>query len=88
MSCFPPVKVALSLMCIDSFITGRLLIPYMRTFLHPKYLKSELWLIGSLVVEAIRMAERGDASPEDIDTAMELGAGYRESFRVWYIVHV
>ncbi|KAJ9111025.1 hypothetical protein QFC22_006621 [Naganishia vaughanmartiniae] len=30
------------------------------------------------VVEAIRMAERGDASPEDIDTAMELGAGYRE----------
>lgn len=24
------------------------------------------------------MAERGDASPQDIDTAMELGAGYRE----------
>jgi 3-hydroxyacyl-CoA dehydrogenase len=32
----------------------------------------------SRVVEAIRMAERGDASPQDIDTAMELGAGYRE----------
>jgi len=29
-------------------------------------------------VEAIRMVERGDASPEDIDQAMELGAGYRE----------
>ena len=27
------------------------------------------------------MAERGDATPHDIDTAMELGAGYRESFR-------
>lgn len=26
------------------------------------------------------MVERGDATPEDIDTAMELGAGYRESF--------
>ena len=25
------------------------------------------------------MVERGDASPEDIDQAMELGAGYRES---------
>lgn len=25
------------------------------------------------------MAERGDASPQDIDTAMELGAGYRKS---------
>lgn len=31
-----------------------------------------------LVVEAIRMIERGDATAEDIDTAMELGAGYRE----------
>lgn len=31
-----------------------------------------------VVVEAVRMAERGDASPHDIDTAMELGAGYRE----------
>lgn len=25
------------------------------------------------------MIERGDATAEDIDTAMELGAGYRES---------
>ena len=25
------------------------------------------------------MVERGDATPEDIDQAMELGAGYRES---------
>ncbi len=30
-------------------------------------------------VEAIRMVERGDATPEDVDTAMKLGAGYRES---------
>lgn len=28
-------------------------------------------------VEAIRMIERGDATAEDIDTAMKLGAGYR-----------
>jgi 3-hydroxyacyl-CoA dehydrogenase len=30
-------------------------------------------------VEAIRMVERGDATAEDVDTAMELGAGYRTS---------
>lgn len=30
------------------------------------------------LVEAIRMVERGDATPEDVDQAMELGAGYRE----------
>jgi 3-hydroxyacyl-CoA dehydrogenase len=24
------------------------------------------------------MVERGDATPEDVDTAMKLGAGYRE----------
>lgn len=29
-------------------------------------------------VEAVRMVERGDATAEDIDTAMEFGAGYRE----------
>lgn len=29
--------------------------------------------------EAVRMVERGDATFEDIDKAMELGAGYRES---------
>jgi len=28
------------------------------------------------MMEAIRMAERGDATPKDIDTAMKLGAGY------------
>ncbi|KAI5449759.1 hypothetical protein NCC49_004049 [Naganishia albida] len=33
-------------------------------------------LLIPYMLEAIRMAERGDASPEDIDTAMELGAGY------------
>jgi 3-hydroxyacyl-CoA dehydrogenase len=27
-------------------------------------------------MEAVRMLERGDASAEDIDTAMKLGAGY------------
>lgn len=32
------------------------------------------------LVEAIRMVERGDATPEDVDQAMELGAGYRMSF--------
>lgn len=33
-------------------------------------------LLVPYMMEAIRMAERGDASPEDIDTAMKLGAGY------------
>ena len=28
------------------------------------------------MLEAIRMVERGDATPEDIDTAMKLGAGH------------
>lgn len=28
------------------------------------------------MLEAVRMVERGDATPEDIDTAMKLGAGY------------
>ena len=27
------------------------------------------------LMEAIRMVERGDASPQDVDTAMKLGAG-------------
>ena len=27
------------------------------------------------------MAERGEATPEDIDTAMELGTGHREFHR-------
>lgn len=31
-----------------------------------------------MAVEAVRMLERGDATAEDIDTAMKLGAGYRE----------
>jgi 3-hydroxyacyl-CoA dehydrogenase len=26
--------------------------------------------------EAVRLVERGDATPRDIDTAMKLGAGY------------
>jgi 3-hydroxyacyl-CoA dehydrogenase len=29
------------------------------------------------IVEAIRMVERGDATPEEVDRAMELGAVYR-----------
>ncbi|KAJ3644559.1 hypothetical protein Zmor_022283 [Zophobas morio] len=33
-------------------------------------------LLVPYVAEAIRMMERGDASPRDIDTAMKLGAGY------------
>lgn len=33
-------------------------------------------LLVPYMMEAIRMAERGDATPEDIDTAMKLGAGY------------
>lgn len=28
------------------------------------------------MLEAVRLAERGDASKEDIDLAMKLGAGY------------
>ena len=28
------------------------------------------------MMEAVRMVERGDASPRDVDTAMKLGAGY------------
>nr|KIR88312.1 3-hydroxyacyl-CoA dehydrogenase [Cryptococcus tetragattii IND107] len=33
-------------------------------------------LLVPYLLEAIRMIERGDATAEDIDTAMELGAGY------------
>ncbi|KAK8853253.1 hypothetical protein IAR55_003955 [Kwoniella newhampshirensis] len=33
-------------------------------------------LLVPYLLEAIRMVERGDATPEDVDTAMELGAGY------------
>ncbi|KAF7464036.1 Hypothetical predicted protein [Marmota monax] len=33
-------------------------------------------LLVPYLIEAIRMHERGDASKEDIDTAMKLGAGY------------
>ncbi|GHJ86555.1 hypothetical protein NliqN6_2957 [Naganishia liquefaciens] len=33
-------------------------------------------LLLPYMLEAIRMAERGEATPQDIDTAMELGAGY------------
>jgi len=33
-------------------------------------------LLVPYIAEAIRMMERGDASPKDIDTAMKLGAGY------------
>jgi len=33
-------------------------------------------LLVPLLAEAIRMLERGDASPRDIDIAMKLGAGH------------
>ncbi|WVN90830.1 uncharacterized protein L203_106073 [Cryptococcus depauperatus CBS 7841] len=33
-------------------------------------------LLVPYLLESIRMVERGDATPEDIDIAMELGAGY------------
>jgi len=33
-------------------------------------------LLVPYMMEAIRLVERGDASPEDVDTAMKLGAGY------------
>jgi len=33
-------------------------------------------LLIPYMMEAVRMAERGEASPKDIDTAMKLGAGY------------
>merc|ERR1712244_153968 len=33
-------------------------------------------LLVPYMMEAVRMLERGDASAEDIDTAMKLGAGY------------
>lgn len=35
-------------------------------------------LLVPYMLEAARMVERGEATPEDIDTAMKLGAGYRE----------
>lgn len=33
-------------------------------------------LLVPYMMEALRLAERGDATPKDIDTAMKLGAGY------------
>ena len=33
-------------------------------------------LLVPYLFEAVHMHERGDASKEDIDTAMKLGAGY------------
>ena len=33
-------------------------------------------LLVPYIMEAMRMAERGDATPQDIDVAMKLGAGY------------
>ena len=37
-------------------------------------------LLVPYIMEAMRMAERGDASPEDIDTAMKLGAGITRDY--------
>lgn len=33
-------------------------------------------LLVPYMMEAVRMVERGDATPQDVDTAMKLGAGY------------
>lgn len=30
------------------------------------------------MMESLRLVERGDATKEDVDVAMKLGAGYRE----------
>jgi 3-hydroxyacyl-CoA dehydrogenase len=59
--------------CKDTpgFIVNRLLVPYLREYEKVRSL--------TCPVEAIRMVERGEATAEDIDQAMELGAGYRES---------
>lgn len=35
-------------------------------------------LLVPYMMEALRMVERGDATKEDVDTAMKLGAGYRK----------
>jgi len=37
-------------------------------------------LLVPYMLEAARMVERGEATPEDIDIAMQLGAGYRKSY--------
>ena len=33
-------------------------------------------LLVPYMMEAVRMVERGEATPRDVDTAMKLGAGY------------
>lgn len=33
-------------------------------------------LLVPYMMEAVRMVERGEATPQDVDTAMKLGAGY------------
>lgn len=40
---------------------------------YPRFIVNRL--LVPYMLEAIRMVERGDASAEDIDTAMKLGAG-------------
>ena len=37
-------------------------------------------LLVPYMLEALRLVERGDATKEDVDTAMKLGAGYRKFF--------
>lgn len=68
--------------CKDTpgFIVNRLLVPYMRTStsVSSSEALSRSRKSAYALVEAIRMVERGDATPEDVDQAMELGAGYRE----------
>lgn len=53
------------------FIVNRLLVPYKR-----KPAPFGTPCTHTAPVEAVRMVERGDATIEDIDTAMKLGASY------------
>ncbi|KAI6209313.1 Eukaryotic translation initiation factor 2A [Aphelenchoides besseyi] len=57
--------------CKDTpgFIVNRLLVPQM-------YVKYTFILNGTFRYEALHMAERGDATVKDIDTAMKLGASH------------
>lgn len=68
--------------CKDTpgFIVNRLNVPYKREFRAGQGKNEDVDEedgVGALTpVEVVRMLERGDATAEDIDTAMKLGAGY------------
>jgi 3-hydroxyacyl-CoA dehydrogenase len=48
----------------------------LRRLFDPKFRFIVNRLLVPYMLEALRMVERGDATPQDIDTAMKLGAGY------------